>query len=637
VSIRGDPNVVILIDGQPSGMLRGPGRGGALQQLPAGQYERVEVITTPSAAYGPEGTGGIINLIPKRVRRPGLSGSARVNVSTRGRANASLSAAYSNGPTTFSGDIAARRDELSGTSDRTRERLDPNTGNFSALRQEGNSVTRTGSGSVKARIERGFGKETRASVDLTRARSRSEAGTRETYQADGFPVHSELPRERKARSGLDLDNTELRGRVTRQFGRSEHKLTIDLSRQLSDTDRVLRSDFLFDPGVSTRVEEFQFDVTQRLTQLKIDYLRPVGDGSKLQLGLEGERQHNSYDNEGALGFGGQALAPLPAFTNRFVHDQSVGALYGTFEHPLGRLTALAGLRVEQVRLKLNQLTLDERFSRSYSRAYPSLHLSYKLDEQEQLRASYSRRVQRPQGQDLNPFLEYRDPLNLRAGNPRLQPQETQALELSWQRRVKANFYQATVYHRSTRKAFTDVVEDLGGGILLTTRQNLDNSRATGLELIANRKLSPTVSLNASANLSRIEINSANLGFPENRSGTQFGGRGSLNWQPTDKDNLQISGFLSGKSLRPPGYRAPSGMINLGYRHKFNDRLSFVATVRDVLGNFGEAIVYETPAFRDRVERRFGGRVVFVGLTYTLAAATRERRDPAFDFEAGTTQ
>lgn len=637
VSIRGDPNVIILIDGQPSGILRGANRGAALQQLPAGQYERVEVITTPSAAYGPEGTGGIVNLIPKRVRRPGLSGSARGSVGTRGRANGGISAAYSAGPTTLSGDAGARRDELSGSSDRTRERLDPRTDSFSVVRQRAASVTETGSGSLKARVERSLGKATRASLDMTHASSRSEARTRETYEAGGFSEEAVVLRARNARSNLDLDNSELRGRLTRQFGKSEHKLTIDASRQHSDSDRMLRSNLLFGPGDDARIEEFRFSIAQSLTQLKADYARPMGDASTLQLGYEWERQHNRYGNSGAGGDGEQALAPLPSFTNRFVHDQSVNALYATFEHSMARLTTLAGLRLEQVRLELNQLTLGQRHSRAYFRAYPTLHLSYKLNDNEQLRASYSRRVQRPQGQDLNPFPEYRDPLNLRAGNPRLQPQQTDALELSWQRRVDSTFYQAALYHRHTRRAFTDVVEELDGGILLTTRQNLNESRALGLELVANRRLSPSLVLNASANLSWNEIESANLGFPQQRSAFQFGGRGSLNWQPSPRDNLQISGFLSGKTLRPQGFRAPSGMINLGYRHKFDDRISFVATVRDLLGNFGEAIVYRTPTFRDRVERRFGGRVAFIGLTYTLTANQRDRRDPAFDFEAGSTQ
>lgn len=76
------------------------------------------------------------------------------------------------------------------------------------------------------------------------------------------------------------------------------------------------------------------------------------------------------------------------------------------------------------------------------------------------------------------------------------------------------------------------------------------------------------------------------------------------------------------------------MVNLGYRRKLTDQIAAVVTVRDLLGNFGEAIVYDTPNLRDRVERKFGGRVTFVGLAYTLGTSKGARRDPEFDFDAG---
>ncbi|MFN7534488.1 MAG: TonB-dependent receptor plug domain-containing protein, partial [Brevundimonas sp.] len=106
VSLRGDSSVTILVDGRPSGILSGPGRAQALLQLPADQYARIEVMTNPSAAYSPEGSGGVINLISRpRAPRPGVqtTGSIRANVGDNGRWNAGASGSWQRDRLTLSG------------------------------------------------------------------------------------------------------------------------------------------------------------------------------------------------------------------------------------------------------------------------------------------------------------------------------------------------------------------------------------------------------------------------------------------------------------------------------------------------------------------------------------------------------
>ena len=638
LSVRGDPNVVILIDGQPSATLRGPNRGAGLQQLPASQYERVEVITNPSAAFGPEGSGGVINLIPKRVRRAGLSGSVRANAGARGRANGGLSLAYSSGGTTLSEDLGFRRDDVSSSSDRVRERLDRASGRFLTARQESRSVTETLSGTLKTRVEHSLDKATRLSLEASGSSLRSDAEVEETYVAEPSSAGDITDYLRSIAIDARIKSGELRGRASRSFGSNEHRLSVDGSYQNSSSNRRLSSiTDIAAPAPGEINEAFRFGIDQDLFQLKADYSRPLPDEAKLQLGYELEQQSNRYDNFGARSAAGEALVPLPSFTNRFRHEQTVMGLYGTVEARLGKLTALAGLRLEQAALDLAQVTTGERTVYDYFRVYPTLHLSYALSEREQLRASYSRRIQRPQGQDLNPFREYRDPFNVRAGNPLLSPQVTDSLEAGWQRREGTTFYQGTLYYRHTNDAFTDIIQELGGGVLLTSRANLGSSRNVGAELIANRRLGSKLTLNASVNGAWNEIDAGNLGFFRRRSAAQFSGRGSLNWRPTAKDQVQLSGFLSGRTLRPQGYRGASGMISLGYRHQFTDALSFVATARDLLDNFGETIVYDTPEFRDRAERKFGGRIIFVGFSYTFGGNKGSRRDPSFDFEGGRTE
>lgn len=128
VALRGDPNVTIMIDGKPSGLFRGEGKAQALQSLPADQIERIEVITNPSAAYNPEGTGGVINLITKKTAKPGANGSLRANLGTGGRMNAGVSGTYRNGRLTLTGDASVRHDKPGQQYTGVRALIDPASG-----------------------------------------------------------------------------------------------------------------------------------------------------------------------------------------------------------------------------------------------------------------------------------------------------------------------------------------------------------------------------------------------------------------------------------------------------------------------------------------------------------------------------
>jgi outer membrane cobalamin receptor len=261
--------------------------------------------------------------------------------------------------------------------------------------------------------------------------------------------------------------------------------------------------------------------------------------------------------------------------------------------------------------------------------FPSLHLSYKLDETRQLKASYSRRVQRPQAQDYNPFLVYVNPTNRFQGNPDLKPQVTDSFEAGYQSRKSGQILLATAYYRRGRDAVNDVYRDLGGGVILQTKANVGRFQSAGLELVANGRLPGKVSYNVSGNLLWNEIDARGLGFGAGvRSAYTAFGRGSLTWQATDKDMLQLQGYLNGKQLLSQGYRKPQGGLNLGYRHKFTDQVSGVVTVQDVLGTQGFSSVIDTPLYRETQRADLRNRAVLVGLTYTFGG---RQRDPGFDF------
>ncbi|MBO9707900.1 MAG: TonB-dependent receptor [Caulobacter sp.] len=640
VSLRGDPNVTILIDGKPSGMFNGENRGDALQQMPADQIDRVEVMTNPSAAYRPDGSAGIINLITKKTHKPGATGSLKLNVGPDGRYNAGLSGNLVKGKVTLSGEAGYRfdRQEMRLLDERqTRSPTAPPTDAVQDTRTKnvGDALN------LRAGIDYDVTKADRLSAEVRYRDMDYSFDGLETYRQTDFNGGPGSGYSRQSASGFDRTNTAVATDWRHQFKGADHELTAHLEYEATDFKRT--TDGVQEPDTGGRYTDYAlFSAKQDRTNLKADYSRPLGEG-KLKTGLDLERTTTDYDT--AQGFGSGLATGSASF---FVYDQDVYAGYVTYERPFGDLTALAGLRLEQVNITTNPvwtrryvsdmatsgtiITTGTPHDNDYFRAYPTLHLSYRLTDTQSLTANYSRRVQRPQVQDLNPNLVYIDPYNYRSGNPDLKPQVTDSYELGWQYRKGPASYLATLYFRDSSDVVTDVVEALGDGVLLTTRDNLGKSRNGGLELVANGKLTPKLSYNVSANAYWNEIDAANLGFSGTRSGTTLSGRANLSWQATPKDFFQLNAFTSGRRLTPQGHREPIQMINLGYRRKVTDKLNFVVTANDVLKSFKDEVVIDTPTLNERAKRTVGVRAVFFGFTYSFGGG--KPKPEQFDFGGG---
>lgn len=206
-------------------------------------------------------------------------------------------------------------------------------------------------------------------------------------------------------------------------------------------------------------------------------------------------------------------------------------------------------------------------------------------------------------------------------------------ELGYQYRKGGAIYQATFFYRDIRDAVNDVTRDLGGGVFLTTKENIGESRSAGVEIVANGRLFQGFTYNVSGNASWIEIDGAGLGFgSDKRDAISVTGRANLSWQVSSKDFLQLNGFMNGKRLTPQGYIQPMGGVNLGYRRKVTDQLSLVITANDLLDTIEFKRVIDTPLLRDVEHYKPLNRGVFVGFTYTFGGG--KARDPGFDFGGG---
>ena len=637
VSLRGDSNVTILVDGRPSGVLSGEGRAQALLQLPADRYARIEVMTNPSAAYSPEGSGGVINLITKpSAPKPGSTSTAsvRANVGDGGRWNLGVSGSRQDGPLTLSGDLSFRKDPISIEFTRERERFDPVTGALLSTTTVAQAVDQSQNGAVgRLTAEFRLTEKTTLTAELRGNSAEGDGffgnGLTETRDGAGTLTTAYA---RTGDSGFKFSNLGATARVVHRFDDAGHEWSneLRLDRNDSETASLTLTDFITPAGPDL-YERNRAEGEQTTLGFTSAYVRPTADGGRIRLGYELTDTRPEQDTAFSRGPAANGLAIVPELSNRFEARQTVHALYATWERPLTeKLSAQGGLRLEQADIEVDDRTSGVSAAQDYFKAYPTAHVQYQLTETQTLRASYSRRIQRPQPQQLNPFVFYQDPLNRRSGNPDLKPQETDAFETMWQLRQGQTFYQATAYLRDTDGAFTDVATDIGGGVLLTRPENLGGRRDLGLEVTANGKLHPTLRYNAGFNLFRQEIDAAGVAGGSDREGTLASGRLSLSWQPTPEDFVQVSGFWQGEQLLAQGTRESGGMLNIGYRRKLSETLSFQFTGRDILNSFSNETVFETPLFRERSEQNVSLRAFYVGLTWSLGSGPR-RQPEQFDF------
>ncbi|RYY27174.1 MAG: TonB-dependent receptor [Sphingomonadales bacterium] len=629
VSLRGDRGVTILVDGRPSAMMNGESRASVLQSMPAGSIERVEVITNPSAAMSPEGSGGVINLVSKQARPGARSGTIRPTIASRQSAGLNVNGVLSKPGLTLTGDVGYRRMHTEQDSNQERARFDAGSNSFIGSRQDIHARNSVGFGNARLGVDYDLDKKNRLSTELT-----YRDGTIDTKRVDRFAS----PTAAYVRNS-DTAGSQRGGGATVSWRRSMgegHELTAELEMERGKMQRDIRAVTTPSlPAGAASYEHIGNAMVRRDYEAKLDYKRPMGEGRSLNLGYEYDVVQSDFRFTGERGASFTALVPVASLTNRFDYRQTIHAAYGIYNLQIGKIELQPGLRVEQADIELDQITGGIQSHTGYFRVYPTLHAGLELSAKQKLRGSYSRRIQRPGAQDLSPYILYVDPLNLRQGNPNLRPETTDSFELAWQMRDGGTFYSVNGFYRKSRGGVTDVVTDLGGGTFLTTRANLATSQRAGAEFIANGKLSKTLSYNASATLYWNEIDPRTAGILARRSGTSGTVRANLSWQPTPKDFFQLNGNVSGRQLVAQGYREGTGVLNLGYRRKVSDKFSLVLTAQNILDSAKQVTAISTPTIRDRFEQRGPGRIFMLSATYNFGnPGGRKQREPGFEFDSG---
>jgi outer membrane receptor protein involved in Fe transport len=636
VSLRGDTNVLILIDGKPATALQGASAGDNLQSIPASDIERIEVLTTPPAQFKAEGAAGVINIITKKhATKESASASLTGSLGSGGRWLVGGNASYGSKRFNVSLTAGYRKDLRERTIQSTVTGPDPTTGQVLESQDHANQVLHRNIPSVALSAQ--YDLNDRQSISGSAGWfSRGGLRTYTQYDVSTLLTGAVASSTRRLTSGHDPEDT-YNGtlRFTQKLGRPDETLEFSVHRSTShQREHYDYIDDSFVPPAPTSYSNLTFTEDETITDAGVDYTLPIR-GQTLKLGYAFEQDDYGFDNIGATVDPVTGIETIdPAQTNQFTVHQRVHAIYLSDQGGVGAWTWLAGLRGEWTTTDSLQVTDNLSYTSHYADLFPSLHIDRSLSERSTLSFGASRRITRPDPAVLNPYISYEYPPNFTAGNPYLKPQLTESFEVGYGYEGPSASYGLTGYYRRNTNSVTNVTEYLGNGETLTTSANLPRNDSAGIEFTATGHLLPKLAYSVSGNAFYTQIDATALGAPGLESTTGVNAKAKLDYRPTAADSAQIIFTRTDKRLTPQGFVSAINIVNLGYKHTFSPELSAVMTVTDLFDGQRYQRTASTPTLTEVYERSVAGRVAWLGLTYTLGVAKKEK-EPNFEYDTGT--
>ena len=636
VSLRGDSNVLVLIDGKPATQLQGANAGDVLQSIPASEIERIEVLTTPPAQFKAEGAAGVINIITrKRAAKESASGSLTGSLGSGGRWLVGGNGSYGSKQFTASVNAGFREDFRERTIQSVVKGPDPVTGQVLESESHADQVIRRNIPSVGFLSE--YDPNDRQALALSGSWL-SHGGLRTYTQYDVSTLESGAVTSstRRLTSGHDPeDDYDAKLSFSQKFSKPGETLDFSVHRSISHQHE--HYDYVNDsyvPPAPTYYNNLSFTEDQGITDADLDYALPISKTQSLKLGYAFEQDDYGFSNVGANVDPVTGMETIdPTLTNQFRFQQRIHAVYLSDQGSAGAWNWLAGVRTEWTTSDALQVTDNLSTTSRYTDVFPSLHLDRSLSDRSMLSFGASRRIVRPNPIYLNPYVDHEYPPNLAAGNPDLRPQFTQSFELGYGYEVRAASYSLTGYYRRNTDSVTDVTDYLGNGLTLTTKTNLPRSDSAGLEFSAAGQLVAKLIYSVSGNAFYNQIDATALGYPGLKSTTGLNLKAKLDYHPTVSDSAQIIFTRTDKRLTPQGSVSATNIVNLGYKHTLTHALSAVATVSDLFNGQHYRRDASTPTLTQVYERSVVGRVAWFGLTYTVGV-TKKEKEPNFEYDSG---
>lgn len=582
ISVKGKQGVLILVDGKPTYM-SGADLAALLKSMQSSNLEQIEVMTNPPAKYDAAGNSGIINIKTKKGIVKGMNGNANLGYTQGiyGKVNAGVNLNYRNNKLNVFGGYNGGTYEGFNRLNISRTTFEQDKETVANLIDQVSRPHFKGQyHNVKIGMDYYFSKKDVAGFVVNgNFNNNDEDPTSNTNVRDPQSVllHKLLSNGNNKRNASNyssnfnykhtFDSTGREITADFDYARYVNKGSIALTTRSFDADGVKQgNDVVLTGNLPAYINIYSG---------KIDYVHPFKNGLKLEAGLK--TSFVSTDNKVDYFNNGQYDLNR---SNHFIYDENINAAYAIFSKTIKKFELIAGLRAENTVAKGYQVSDDSTFKRNYTNLFPNVGVGYNASAKHQFNFSYSRRVSRPDYDDLNPFRLFLDSLTYQQGNPYLQPQFTNNFELS---HTFNRFLTTTLNYTRTTDIITELLKPAEGGKTFQTKDNFSKMTQYGIAVMANIPVTKWWNVNVYANVYTNEYTGIFDGDNVNIKFTTGMGNMTNSFTIGKGWSAEISGWYRTKGTEGLLVINPMGAINTGISKQVLKKKGTIKVgVRDIL-------------------------------------------------------
>lgn len=622
VSLRGSSDVRVMIDGRVTNM----SASDALASIPASMISSVELITNPGARYDADGTAGIINIVTTRERNDGIN--AMVNIgggvddSLKGRFNGTANINYNYGKWNFFANLSGRMGNRTGGMDLYRAMYDrDNVGSIaSEIFQHGENNGNNMFLSGKVGADYNFTKNDVLTYSFRYNGMKREEDNISTLlqitKANDTLQNYRQIQNSKPPFGINQEHTLS---YKHNFEQKGHELYVDLFYNTFDRNSLTNYEQNNYIDNMLYKQKNSSDVLSTNFASQVDYAVPIGTNFKLEVGGKYSNRNTTieqhYDS-----LNGDVWLNNPNRSDNFEYLEDIIALYVTGSSKIGdNLKYNIGLRSETSIITFNsKIAPANSFEDNYTLFFPSIYLAYDFNTHHEISANLASRMRRPNYWDLNPTIDYSDPLNLRTGNSALRPESHYLGEFGYMANYDATTFTATLFYRYSTDGIERYTEVLNGDTTLSRPMNISSSLRTGLDFILMQKIFDWWKIDASFSLFNNELDATNLSENISKK-SAFNWNTRFNSQMTfGMVTISVSGGYRSKMLRAQGEMKPNWNIDLGSRITLSKDLSLNLRIQDIFNTRQWGSYEEIPnVMYSEFNRTRNSRSYYLGLNYRI--------------------